>query len=309
MDSLIKFNGKPLEKLFDVISNGIGTLYRPRSIRKEADAKAYEIIAIEKAKKIAEGEGRLIEADYLDRMNERIVAKEMNRQKNIDDIVEEAGRILENENEISEAPVEPDWTVRFFDIIQDVSDMEMKSLWSRILAGEVKTPNSYSKRTLELLRNLSKEEATLFVKIAQYVLQHGDFFIFRGINDNLEKFGISYSDIAKLTEIGLIQSGSFVNMNFNNPKKIKREVGISYGGLILLLKMEDTIDKVSIPVYCLTTAGIELYKLIDVKPNIDYIRELNKEIKKEGVSLEYSKIKSGNLGEGISYFLPTHKLD
>lgn len=309
MDSLIKISGKPLEKLFDVISNGIGTLYRPRSIRKEADAKAYEIVAIEKAKKIAEGEGKLIEADYLDRINERLVAKELNRQENIDDVVEGAGRILENEKEISDSAVDTDWTIRFFDIIQDVSDDEMKTLWSRILAGEVKTPNSYSKRTLELLKNLSKEEATLFVKIAQYVLQEEDFFIFRGINDNLEKFGISYSDIAKLTEIGLIQSGSFVNMDFNNPEKIKSEVGISYGNLILLLKMDDTIDKVSIPVYCLTTAGIELYKLIDVKPNIDYIRELNKEIKKEGVSLEYSKIKSGNLSEGISYFLPTHKLD
>lgn len=288
MDSLIKISGKPLEKLFDVISNGIGTLYRPRSIRKEADAKAYEIVAIEKAKKIAEGEGKLIEADYLDRINERLVAKELNRQQNIDDVVEGAGRILENEKEISDSEVDTDWTIRFFDIVQDVSDDEMKTLWSRILAGEVKTPNSYSKRTLELLRNLSKEEAALFVKLAQYVLSHRVYFIFKGKNDMLENFGITYSDIAKLTEIGLLQSGSFVSMNFSNPNRIKREVGILYGDLILLLKMNDNIDKVSIPVYCLTTTAIELYKLIDIKPNLDYLKELNQEIKKEGVSLEYS---------------------
>lgn len=48
--NLIKLEGKPFEKLIEVISNGIGTLYKPRSIRKEADAKAYEIGIIESAK-------------------------------------------------------------------------------------------------------------------------------------------------------------------------------------------------------------------------------------------------------------------
>jgi len=37
--NLIKIDGKPLEKLIDVVSKGIGTIYRPRSIRKDAEAK------------------------------------------------------------------------------------------------------------------------------------------------------------------------------------------------------------------------------------------------------------------------------
>ena len=43
--ALVKINidGKPLEKLIEVVSNGIGTLYRPRKIRKEAEAQAYAI--------------------------------------------------------------------------------------------------------------------------------------------------------------------------------------------------------------------------------------------------------------------------
>ena len=45
--SLIKLNlDKALEKLITSVSDGIGTLYRPRAIRKEADAKAYEIKAL-----------------------------------------------------------------------------------------------------------------------------------------------------------------------------------------------------------------------------------------------------------------------
>ena len=70
--ALIKIDGKPFEKLIEVVSNGIGTLYRPRAIRQEADAKAYEIKVIEKAKNEAIAEGKLIEAENLSRINDRL---------------------------------------------------------------------------------------------------------------------------------------------------------------------------------------------------------------------------------------------
>lgn len=44
----------PVTKLIEVVSDGIGALYAPRRIRKEADARAYEIGTIEKAKTAAE---------------------------------------------------------------------------------------------------------------------------------------------------------------------------------------------------------------------------------------------------------------
>lgn len=185
MGSLIKIEGKPLEKLIEVISNGIGTLYRPRAIRNEADAKAYEIKVLEKAKHEAIAEGKLIEAENLDRINERLVAKEIKRQNNIDDVVEVAINDISQTESVTETPIDQDWSTRFFDIVQDISDNEMKILWGKILAGEVKKPKSYSMRTLELLRNLSKEEADTFVKVAQYVLHQRDYFIFNGDDDKL----------------------------------------------------------------------------------------------------------------------------
>ena len=32
--NIIKLDAKPLEKLIEVVSNGIGTIYRPRAIEK-----------------------------------------------------------------------------------------------------------------------------------------------------------------------------------------------------------------------------------------------------------------------------------
>lgn len=302
--NLIKIDGKPFEKLIEVVSNGIGTLYRPRAIRKEADAKAYEIRIIEKAKNEAFAEGKLIEAENLDRINERLVAKEIKRQNNIDDVVEIAANDLNQTEHLSDIPVEQDWSTRFFDIVQDVSDEDMKVLWGKILAGEIRRPKSYSMRTLELLRNLSKEEAEIFVRVSQYILHEKDYFIHNGIMD---KFGISYSDIAKLTEVGLIQSGTFIHKIYKSFSDKDFVIGIQYGSLVIIVTIQSGAKDVLIPINCLTTAGEELYKLIDISPNIDYITAFGTDIKKDKVLVEYGKINSIT-PENIDYLEPTIKI-
>lgn len=81
----------------------------------------------------------------------------------------------------------------------------MQELWGRILAGEVKQPKSYSLRTLELIKNLSKKEADTFIKIATLAIQSGHgHYIFKGKDDDKlsTDFNILYTDIVLLTEIG-----------------------------------------------------------------------------------------------------------
>ena len=90
MNSLIKiFEGKPIEKLIDVVSKAIGTIYEPRQIvrKAKAEAKAESIRAIELAKTNAIIEGDTGKAEYLDRINNRLVNKETKRQKNIEEVV------------------------------------------------------------------------------------------------------------------------------------------------------------------------------------------------------------------------------
>lgn len=156
--NLIKFNGKPLEKLVEVISNGIGTFYRPRSIRKEADAKAYKIEIIEAAKTKALVEGKENKAETYIRIKERLLFSQVEKQNNIDNVVEVAAEHLGKENKVSEEPVDRHWSKCFFNIVEDVSDEEMQTLWGRILAGEIKSPQSYSLRALELLKISRKKK-------------------------------------------------------------------------------------------------------------------------------------------------------
>lgn len=302
MDSLVKIDGKPLEKLIEVVSNGIGTLYRPRAMRKEANAKAYEIKVVEKAKAEALAEGKLIEAENLDRLNERLLAKEVKRQNNIDDVVEIAASHLQSEPTVTEETVNEDWTTRFFDIVQDVSDDEMKKLWGQILAGEVKTPQSYSLRTLELLRNLSKNEADIFVKIARLALCDNNwYFIYKGKEADISKYDASYSDIAKLIEIGILQSGDLVQHTIS-AENDDFNTALFCCNIIILLTIKAGTE-IQIPIYLFTQAGMELLKLVAAEPNMEYIKELADHVMNTNVKVQYSYILSKD-GNTIHYSNP-----
>ena len=47
----------------------------------------------------------------------------------------------------------------------------MQTLWARVLASEAETPGSYSKRALELLSVLEKQEAHLFTSACRFVVR------------------------------------------------------------------------------------------------------------------------------------------
>lgn len=297
MDSLIKIEGKPLEKLIDVVSNAIGTLYKPRQIKREAraEAKAEKIKDIEHAITQAILDGDIERVQYLETINERLVAKEIKRQKNIENVVAVAGKVLQAEETVSEESVNPDWATRFFDIAQDVSDEEMLNLWGQILAGEIKQPQSYSLRTLEILRNMTKEEAEIFQKISQFALLQGNAFLYAH-DDVLENFGITYSYIAKLIEIGLLQSGDFVTQNYFSEKTSDKIQGIIYGNLVILVNQKANAQNISFPIRNFTTPGRELLKLVNIKPNMEYMQELAKAIKKDDAEVGYAEVISWDDG-------------
>ena len=287
----INFDGKPLEKLIDVVSQGIGTIYRPRKIRNEADAKAYAIKRIEDAKTLALADSRIVEAETSKRIQERIIAKEVRRQDNIDSVVEKTATLLAG-SDVSEKPVDEDWSIRFFDIVQDISREEMKTLWARILSKEIERPSSFSLRTLELLRNISYDEASLFMKICDFVLgKMGDCFIFNQ-DDVLEKLGFRYVDIARLTEIGLLQSGTFVIKSFESNPTAETRIAVIYGKNGFLLTIPPAANKIDVPIILLSQPGCEIFDLVEAKSNDDYIKDFASFFKKKNdrVKVQYGKL-------------------
>jgi hypothetical protein len=254
--NLIKTDGKPLEKLLDVVSKGIGKIYIPRAIRKEADAKAYEIEVIERAKAKAYLYRQDIEQELLDRIDERVLYREIKKQKNIDAVTMIAAEELKNENDISDTPVDEDWTVRFFNVVENISDEMMQQLWGRILAGEVKAPNSFSIRTIECLKNITKPEAELFTRAANFAFTYGNEAIFfRGDDFKiLKENGLSFDDIFTLIELGLLQSETNIILNCETRTEDEEMIFVSGKNIIKAIKKANT-KKTSIPLLAPTRAS------------------------------------------------------
>ena len=282
------------KKVINTISSAIGILYEPTRIKLLADADAYKIKTLANAKKEAESLGDTEHATRIDNVSQMVVAKELRRQENIAYIVNEAIKQIELKEQVSDEKVDPDWTTRFINIAQDISNEEMKNLWAQILAGEVAQPRTYSLRTLECLKNMTKDEAALFVKFATLALQtSNDSFVYRD-SDLLLKYGITYADIQRLVEIGVLNPAENV---------IKRcaakEFYLIYNQKLAFINYENK-QTYSLPVYDFTSSGEQILSIVTKKCHDQYFTDVLTEIRQHVDSVKYYIIKSRN-GDIIDY--------
>lgn len=194
----------------------------------------------------------------------------MQKQQNIESVIAYAYSELENESKVSDEPVDKDWILRFFNSIEDISNEKMQELWGKILAGEIKQPNTYSFRTLDRLKNISQSEAHLFQKIAELVVStKNDLYFVFSDNETLNKYNCFYGEILKLDECGLMnakQVGLYLETAKDKTDCIYNKKII---GLFTTERKES--QKVNIGAYVLTEAGAQLYKTITVESNFQYM--------------------------------------
>ena len=271
----------PTMKLLDMVGGAIGTMYEPKHKRKMADATAYEINVVGEAMRNAadmpivyDQNGLAINSEDFSRLMQRagtrLVLQETIKQHNIESVIDNAYEVLEKEGQCSQEPVEQGWINRFFDSVADISDEDLQRLWGKILAGEIKQPKSYSLRTLETLKNLSKYEAELFQKITPCILTLGESLFLPSDNELLERYGIRYGEIMALDECGLINSSGLISLNplVSDTKPV---AVYNHSKMIMLQGLTTNEEKISIGEFGLTRAGKELFHILDCKFNDEYI--------------------------------------
>ena len=131
-------------------------------------------------------------------------------------MVRQASLGLED-TEVQHYEVDHDWTARFFSEVQDVSSEDLQSYWAKVLAGEVEQPGSTSIKTLNVLKNLNKRAADLFVKFCSACvtvsIPEEGFLDARvpSLSDynegnSLREYGLDYGKLKTLQEHGLVTS-------------------------------------------------------------------------------------------------------
>lgn len=219
------------------------------------------------------------------------MAQERNRQKNIDDVVDIAASQLLGEEKVPKDKVQVDWATRFFNTIQDISDEEMKLIWGKLLAGEIKAPCSFSLRAIELLKNLSTDEARLFTEVSKLALRRVDeILIIRRDNIN-EEYGLTFDKILTLTDAGLIKPIINTAMALG-PNQEFGDFIFEFGGYAIKVIVRNSV---TIPSYIYTQAGGQIFKLIENQEHdLDYLRKVLKSVSTENVRFLVYKITKWN---------------
>jgi uncharacterized repeat protein (TIGR03899 family) len=242
------------------------------------------------------------QSEILDRAIGRMLFQQLKSQLNIEAVTANTAEILKDEPAVSAIPIDEDWKTRFFKIVEDVSDDEMQIIWARILAGEIKEPKSFSLRTLELLKNLTKHEAEIFTKFAELRLKSEDHhFILNGKEDEFLKMemGIRFMDILLMTELGLIASEDILEFSFEALQDSPQTELIEFGTKGFLFHREAFSGKHGVQVLVLTKMGVELSKLIPQKTNSKYIELICSSFKSSQCRIECGDLSFGNEGEPL----------
>jgi hypothetical protein len=185
----------------------------------------------------------------------------------------------------------------------------MQAIWTKILAGEVQKPGSFSVRTLECLRNLSTTEAHTFQRILPFVTCTSDeMFIYDDDNNHIgigEECSIKFSDLLLLNECNLALSNRVAQYATISPHSIEVEL-LSNSNLVCMVENPtDTDIKLSWPVYPLTSAGKELALALHVAANEEYSLEVMKAFAKKhndtsAATVSVHKV-VGRIGSEIMY--------
>ena len=206
----------PATKLIEVVSRGIGRAYDPRYKKRMTDAAVYEIDALADAVRrnndlplLIDRFGVQLDArsvqELAERTQMRLCSQEMRKQQNIEAIVDKAYEEIQKETVVSSEPVDDDWITRFFNCVEDVSSQELQRLWALVLAGEIRKPRSTSLRTLEILKNITQQEATVFSQLTALSIRMNNRRLLITENyDVIKECNIKFDDLRLLDECGLL---------------------------------------------------------------------------------------------------------
>ena len=256
---------------------------------------------------------KIVDANYqLAELNEQVsplavvhrnrIAQEIRSEVNVSKALLRAEAELEDDPQTPpDRTVDEDWLFRWRDAAGTVSSEELQTLWGRVLAGEIKSPGSFSLRTLEFLKNISHEEALEIAKLAPFVL--GNECIFKEDEELLNSEGITFGFLLGLQNLGITCGVDTTGLSretcSNNPDKFK-EALVSHDRA-LVVTHEDASKKFMFDIYGLTLLGKQIFKLGSFKSHEIYLRNVGQVICSQGFNVSIARWKPVTETEGHYY--------
>lgn len=104
--------------------------------------------------------------------------------------------------------VSDDSVVNVMDKARLSSDDETQTTWARLLAGEFDNPGSYSRKTVNILSDMSKDDADAFSTLCRFVVS-GYPMVLRFDDEVYIREGLTESVCRKLESLSLLSTSTF----------------------------------------------------------------------------------------------------
>jgi hypothetical protein len=210
-----------------------------------------------------------------------LIVKQQNKEK----VLEIAVGELSNTKsfDISEDIIDDDWLGTFSTLASEKSNADVQQLLGKILAGEIRTPGSFSPLTLHILSTLTPRIAQSFEAVCNLsTLWNPDepnnvAFVLNQpypnyLHQGLPEYGVSYGDILILQNYGLLTQKLDAGLALREPVL---EAIVDIGGTQVKLK-----SNTGIPIYVslqplspLSISGSELRQIISLKVPAEHLKQ------------------------------------
>lgn len=260
---------EPLKRVVDCLDKGISSLMHPFAFKRDERAK----MVIEQERSNQNAIIALKEAMAQDIINVARTSRDRNELHNIAEIY--GGAMAELQGlDPSKLPANlpsDEWSAHFFDCAKDCSDDQIRVLWAKILAGEIKKPGKYYKRTLTCLKQIEKHEAEWFAELCKMSIENAyvpDFIL----DDN--KF-FRFNQFQSLVDCGFV-NGSKGTIT------IDKDCVLECKSCDIDLKLAS--GEVFLHVFTFTDTGFQICQLLECKTDDTFVQELLEYLNKRGAA-------------------------
>ena len=213
---------------------------------------------------------------------------DMISQRAASELRDDGGARDQSDSEESGDTISDDWLNAFEAEGRQISTEEMQVFFGKMLAGEIKRPGSYSRRTVKILGSLDQNVARNFVTLCSMGISQFQDFRVPSLGGNagsnaLQEYGLNFSILNLLNEHGLVIADynsrrdltPCITVPATRPQTICVPFGYQGRHWILVPESSDGIGKkIRISGVALTNAGRELSRIVGIKPMAEYSQAL-----------------------------------
>lgn len=276
---------RTVRNILKVLGLWLFPLETRRAIDDIADLESRE--TIRKALDKAAADQLVADPEIVGRYAARFASDAAIRQRNIEEIarmaIEEtsAQGTHDYPDEESETPdIDDGWRMKFTSFAEGVSDDDMRRVWARLLAGEIKAPGSYSFQTMRLLAEMDRTIAEVFRDLSSTVIAGNAIYV-----SNVQQWqqGDLYLNTILLQNAGLIGERAGTSN-----RELRRDAigqnfiyGNRYGAVMY---SPSAPKKLYIPIIQLTESGKQLFRLLPDQDERFVIREICQSLSGQGMN-------------------------